>query len=81
MGVDTFFTTTPLFQINFFPDLMHVYFRLETTRVLPTLLHLVPVILADNAVVDERIIAAHKEVTGNTRLMSTLTSLDYLGIA
>ena len=46
VGVDALFATIPLFQINFFPDLTHVNFRLETTRVLPTLVHLVPAMLA-----------------------------------
>jgi hypothetical protein len=36
------FIFTPLFQINFWPDLMQVNFRFAETLVAPTLEHLVP---------------------------------------
>jgi hypothetical protein len=34
--------TTPLFQINLLPDLMHVYLVFETILVSPDFVHLVP---------------------------------------
>jgi hypothetical protein len=37
---------TPLFQINFFPDLMHVYVLLDTTDVMPALLQDAPALAA-----------------------------------
>jgi hypothetical protein len=37
---------TPLFQINFFPDLMHVNDLLETTDLSPAFLHVPPALVA-----------------------------------
>jgi hypothetical protein len=39
-------TATPLFQTNFFPDLMHVNFLPDETEVIPALLHLAPALAA-----------------------------------
>ena len=38
--------TVPLFQISFVPDLTQKYLTLETVLVVPTLVHLVPAIVA-----------------------------------
>ena len=40
---------TPWFQINFFPDFTQVYFLVLSVLVAPTLVHLVPAIVAENA--------------------------------
>ena len=52
-GVDVGFTTgtafTPLFQTNFFPDLMQVYFTPLLVDVAPTLLQLCPLFIAAKA--------------------------------
>ena len=40
---------TPLFQINFLPDLTQVYFLPPSVLVAPTLVHLVPAMVAENA--------------------------------
>lgn len=40
---------TPLFQINFVPDFTQVYFLLLSVLVAPTLVHLVPAMVAENA--------------------------------
>ena len=40
---------TPLFQTNFFPDLMQVKILLPATDVTPTLVHLVPALVAECA--------------------------------
>ena len=52
-GVDVGFTTgttfTPLFQTNFFPDLMQVYFTPLVVDVAPTLLQLCPLFTAAKA--------------------------------
>jgi hypothetical protein len=37
---------TPLFQTNFFPDLMHVYVLLEAVEVMPAFLHALPALTA-----------------------------------
>ena len=42
VGLAAGFTATPLFQINFLPDLMQVYFLPLTTEVAFTLVHFAP---------------------------------------
>jgi hypothetical protein len=48
-------TATPLFQTNFFPDLMHVNFLPDATEVIPALLHLAPALAAAFAGAWERV--------------------------
>jgi len=45
-----FFAATPLFQVNFLPDLVQVYFFPEAIEVDPALLHGFPAFTAPNAV-------------------------------
>jgi hypothetical protein len=45
-GLGVVFVTVPFFQISFVPDLAHTYLTLETVLVVPTLVHLVPAIVA-----------------------------------
>lgn len=56
---------TPWFQINFLPDLMQVYFLALTVLVAPTLVHLVPAIVAPFAGVDVERSARERTVTSN----------------
>ena len=44
MGVG-FFTATPLFQTNFFPDFKQVKVLFPTTDLMPTLVHLAPALV------------------------------------
>ena len=46
LGVGVAFTTVPLFQIRFLPDLTQKCFSPPVVLVVPTLLHLVPAIVA-----------------------------------
>ena len=46
----TFLTATPLFQINFFPDLMQVYLIPDDVLVFPSVLHVVPGLTAASAI-------------------------------
>jgi hypothetical protein len=46
-GLGVVLMTVPLFQISFVPDLTQKYLTLETVLVVPTLVHLVPAIVAD----------------------------------
>ena len=48
-GVGVVLIETPLFQINFFPDLTHVYLKLATTFVELILVQVVPAIDAELA--------------------------------
>ena len=45
-----FFTATPLFQTNFFPDLIQVYLIPDDVLVLPSVLHVVPGLTAASAI-------------------------------
>jgi hypothetical protein len=54
-----FFTATPLFQINFFPDLTQVYFLPAAVLICPTFLHASPALTA--ALEIEGLIAKAKE--------------------
>ena len=45
-GLGVVLMTVPLFQISFVPDLTQKYLILPTVLVVPTLVHLVPVIVA-----------------------------------
>jgi hypothetical protein len=45
-GLGVVLMTVPLFQISFVPDLTQKYLTLETVLVVPTLVHLVPAIVA-----------------------------------
>ena len=73
VGVATGFIATPLFQINFFPLLMQVYLLLATVLVAPTLLHFVPEIVAEDALLVERMSAAMSEPIRAARLEPAFT--------
>ena len=62
----------PFFQISFAPDLAHTYLTLETVLAVPTLVHLVPAIVAACAGIE---IAER-----NTAVKRTLEyALDFIG--
>ena len=46
-GVGVGLTATPLFQTNFFPDLMQVKVLFPTTDLVPALVHLAPALVAE----------------------------------
>jgi len=50
VGVGVGFKTKPLFQINFWPDLTHVYFMPARIEVLPAFVQGEPALTAPNAV-------------------------------
>ena len=67
------FTTTPLFQISFLPLLMQVYLTLAIILVAVSLLHFVPEIVAEDAVVVESTSARDSSPIRVARLKIALT--------
>ena len=73
VGVGARFTATPLFHTKFLPLLMQVYLTLLTVFVALTLLHFVPEIVAEKAVVVESTSARDSDPISVTRLKIALT--------
>lgn len=65
------------FQIKFFPDLTQVYFLALIVLVAPTLVHLVPAIVAEFAGVELKSSAKERVVTSNERWRNCIER-DYL---
>ena len=68
LGVGVAFTTVPLFQIRFLPDLTQKCLSPPVVLVVPTLLHLVPAIVA----ACEGTAKAVKKMVTNRTLLSAL---------
>lgn len=61
-----FLITTPLFQINFFPDLIHVYFLPLLLLVAPTEEHVVPGFIAASEGKEREVIRHMRDVDSKT---------------
>ena len=72
LGVGVAFTTVPLFQMRFLPDLTQKYFTPPVVLVVPTLVHLVPAIVA----ACEGIVKAVKKMVTKRTL---LCALNFMG--